>query len=166
MRRAGRKFFLLSAFSLALGFLPWRDGRSHEDELAMRHLAGGVQLYRHHQNLFFHRDLPKRREILDWAERQLRAAITLDPRRWGAYFYLGNISFVQNRYGEAIPLFEKVLTLNPDFPEAYNALGIIYYKVGKLDLSRAYFEASLKLHDNPQVKGLLDLVIQLQKRSE
>ncbi|MEA1981597.1 MAG: tetratricopeptide repeat protein [candidate division Zixibacteria bacterium] len=48
----------------------------------------------------------------------------------------------QKEYSKAISLYHKIIALNPIYPDAYNNLGICYYKQNKIDTSITLFEIS------------------------
>jgi len=54
-------------------------------------------------------------------------------------------------YTKAIPLFLKVVSVDPNNADAYNYLGYSYRQIGKLDDALNYYNSALKI--NPNHKG-------------
>jgi tetratricopeptide (TPR) repeat protein len=52
---------------------------------------------------------------LDKADRQLRAAVFRDPLFNYANFNLGDVLYLQGRYGEAEAMFRRLLNISPEF---------------------------------------------------
>jgi tetratricopeptide (TPR) repeat protein len=59
---------------------------------------------------------------LDEAEQYLSKAIEIDPAHVGAQFALGDMLLRQNRPEEAVPHFQRVLVVRPDWREARQKL--------------------------------------------
>ncbi len=88
-----------------------------------RHLLGAA-----------YRDAGRVRE----AETEFRKAAALDPDRTGVLIDLGNLYASQERYKEAIALYEKALRRRPS-AEALNNLGNIYHLQGKQEKALLYY---------------------------
>lgn len=65
------------------------------------------------------------------AERDLQAAIHLQPKFWGAQNDLATFYFDSGQFGRAIPYFQRVADLNPNSETALNNLGAAFYMLGK-----------------------------------
>lgn len=59
------------------------------------------------------------------------------------YYNLGMTYRKSQQYPQAIAEFQKAIGLNPDFKEAYHALGLTYLQIGKLDEARKAADAAL-----------------------
>lgn len=74
-----------------------------------------------------------------------KKAVERDFTDFRPYMILGNINFVNNRLGEALPLLLEAQLKNPLSPEVHNALGSVYDDMGKPDQAIESFETALKL---------------------
>jgi hypothetical protein len=57
------------------------------------------------------------------------------------------------RYGQAIPLWEKVCRLKPKKPEAWNNLGMSHQECGQMDKAREAFKRALAIKESPDYLG-------------
>jgi predicted Zn-dependent protease len=86
----------------------------------------------------------------DWtvANKSISRFLRLKPHDASAYYLKGEILRRQND-GEGkkhcIGSFEKALEIDPKFPLAYRALGELYFKAGRHQIAKPYFEAFLSL---------------------
>lgn len=125
---------------------------SHRDnlQLAQVHLERGIQLHR--QKAY----LPAKKILIQ--------ALRADPKSWQASFYLGAGNMELKRYAAAIPFLERALSLAPEEQKIYKMLGVIYYKLGKLDMAKGYFSAYLDLDPgNSDARGLIESMTKLQR---
>jgi tetratricopeptide (TPR) repeat protein len=100
------------------------------------------------------------------AETALNDTLKLYPDEWRAPFYLGIINTLQRQFEKAIPYLEQAYALNPMESKIPNALGVAYFKLGKLDLAKGYFKASLALDQmNTDTKAMFDNMAKLQRRT-
>lgn len=67
------------------------------------------------------------------AEAEAREALRLKPGDYDAYFMLGNATFVQRRYPEALTAFQQAIRLKPDDQASLYLLSLSYAKLGKKD---------------------------------
>lgn len=82
----------------------------------------------------------------DAAEVAIRKAITLEPDHTEARTLLGWLhSEVHGDLDAAVREYTRVVELRPDFPEAYNNLGVALKKKGKLDEALDNFNRALQL---------------------
>lgn len=65
------------------------------------------------------------------AERELRAAIELDPSRFDAHLRLGIVLYRLQRWSDAIPPLEKAIEMKPAVIGDVQVLGHCYYELGK-----------------------------------
>lgn len=119
-------------------------------KIAQVHLQQGIRL--HQQKAY----LP--------AKKMLIQATRANPEAWQAFFYLGAGNFELKRYAAAIPFLERALSLAPAEQKIYKMLGVVYYKLGKLDMARGYFTAYFELDpDNIDARGMIDMMAKLQR---
>lgn len=128
-------------------------GAGEAERQATLHLENGINLY--HQ------------KALPQAEQALRQVLRSDLEDWRTFFYLGAIQIDLKRFEMAIPFLERALMLNPDEPKILNAMGVTYFKLGRLDMAKGYFWASLDLDPtNSNTRGLMETMAKLQRRAE
>ena len=64
-----------------------------------------------------------------------------------------------NRYNEAVVEFEKAISLDPNYKEAYHALGIARYKISSFSEAKRAAEAALRIDPSYQpARALLDVI--------
>jgi len=100
----------------------------------------------------------------DWdlADKCISKLLVSEPHSARAYYMKGEILRRQHRgdgNSPCIGSYEKALKIDPSFPLAHRALGELYYKAGRHQKARPYFEAFLSLapqdHAREYVKGYL-----------
>jgi tetratricopeptide (TPR) repeat protein len=69
-----------------------------------------------------------------------RRAVVLDPLARQSHSLLGRALYVARRYAEAVAAFAEVISLDPDYKEAYGERGLAYYGLGDLERARASCE--------------------------
>ena len=81
-----------------------------------------------------------------------------DAREQFANFHLdvGNRSYREGAFDEAIGHFKKAVALRPDIPDAYNGLGIAYRKLGENDSAFYYYHKTLAL-DSTSIYAYINL---------
>jgi tetratricopeptide (TPR) repeat protein len=82
------------------------------------------------------------------AEEEFKQAIYLNPKFTEGYHYLGLLYFQQEDYDKAVEQWNKILKIEPDFPNKYivlNNLGIVYNKKEMPDKALEYFVQALQL---------------------
>jgi Flp pilus assembly protein TadD len=83
------------------------------------------------------------------AEAQIKKALALAPNHAEARTLLGWVDLeIKRDYGSAVDEYARVVELRPDFPEAYNNLGVAYRKKGNLDKALESFNRALKLRQD------------------
>lgn len=60
-----------------------------------------------------------------WSDTQKKS-----PNKARPYNDIGNVYLLQNKFGEAMAMYQKAISLKPDFYEAHYNLGSIYAKYG------------------------------------
>ncbi len=82
------------------------------------------------------------------AEEEFKYAVYLIPKFTKAYYDLGYLYFIQERYDDTIEQWNKILEIEPNFPNEYivlNNLGIVYQKKEMPDRALEYFLQALAL---------------------
>ncbi len=90
-------------------------------------------------------------------------SISKNPEALDAY-YKGVEKLKDNNYSEAVPWFEKAVSIDPEFAFAWDNAGICYRRMNDLDKAEAAYKASLKV--DPRGKTALQnlaVVYQMKK---
>lgn len=83
------------------------------------------------------------------AEAHVRKALALAPNHAEARTLLGWINLeIRRDYSAAVEEYARVVQLKPDFPEAYNNLGVALKKNGDLDEALQTFDRALVLRQD------------------
>ena len=77
---------------------------------------------------------------LQQIETLLKTAVTLDPKLPEAHLQLGNLYSDQNKYGEAVPEYEKALQFSPDLADAHYRLGQAYVRTGDKERAQQHLQ--------------------------
>ena len=68
-------------------------------------------------------------------------------------------------FEEAVPELEKALALNPQEPLILFELGVVYFKLGNIAMSKAYFASVVEIDpSNAEAKGLMDIMANLERQ--
>jgi len=87
----------------------------------------------------------------DTARTGIEKYLAISPNDARAHFVLGEIFRQRARRGDiekALRSYETAISLAPFYPEPYEAMGLIYYKEGRMGLARVSFETCLALSTN------------------
>ena len=77
---------------------------------------------------------------------------------------MGSALVQLKEFESAVRQLEKAHLLNSEEKNILFALGVTYYKLGNLSLSKAYFAAVLELDPgNEEAKGLMDIMANLER---
>lgn len=82
------------------------------------------------------------------AEAHLRESLRLWPQFPEALHNLGLVLAAQDRFEEALEVYEQALQQRPNFPEAYNNYGIAFAKLGRIPDAIAAFNEALRQKPN------------------
>jgi tetratricopeptide (TPR) repeat protein len=77
------------------------------------------------------------------------------------YYQKGMALKKANKYDEAKDAFETCLKLNPNFEGGYNALGGVYFSLGKYEEAANNFEKVIETAKNPNVKKMVQVNLAL-----
>lgn len=89
-----------------------------------------------------------------------------------ARYYQGNTHTRLKDYQSAVEQLEQSLALDSDNADTLFALGVAYYKLGNLTLSRGYFASVLEIPPETdremermeEAKGLMDIMARLERQ--
>lgn len=85
---------------------------------------------------------------------------------WRIPYYTGTTLIKLKDYESAAVSLEQALILNSNEKDIPFALGVVYFKLGKLSLSKSYFHSVLELDpDNKDARGLMDIMAKLERSS-
>lgn len=132
-----------------------RRARAHEQavRVALVHRQKGMELF-------------NARAFAD-AQRMLDLAVRADPGDWEATYFAGLAEIELKQFDRAVPYLEKALTLQPREVKIITALGVCYFKMGRLDMARGYFWAAFAADPgNADARGLVETMAKLQWRAE
>jgi tetratricopeptide (TPR) repeat protein len=86
-------------------------------------------------------------------------------REWYARYYQGSAYIMLKDYQPAITYLEQALVLNPTETQIMHALGVAYFKLGKIKISKAYFASVLEIHpEDAEARGLMDIMANLERQ--
>ena len=87
------------------------------------------------------------------------------PQEWYSLYYLGSSYIMLKDYPAAIEHLDLALRLNPSATQIMHALGVAYFKLGNLKLSKAYFASVLEIDPtDEEAKGLMDIMANLERQ--
>ena len=117
--------------------------------------------------------------VLLYDEKEFEKALQVFERIQGdsdraaeARYYQGNAYILLKDYASAAEQLEKSLALNDRNADTRFALGVAYYKLGNLQLARAYFASVLEIEPETdedrerreEAAGLMDIVARLERQ--
>ena len=89
------------------------------------------------------------------------------PEKWQALYYQGSAMIMLKDYTSAVAYLEQALALNSHQTRIMHALGVAYFKLGKLNLAKAYYASILELDPNDEeAKGLMDIMANLERQQD
>ncbi len=121
-RDAGRPLAALGAFERALALRPEHVAARNGRALALQAVGR-----------------------TDEAERELAAALALDPAAATTHSNLGNLYFRRNELARARDAYLTAVRLDPDHADAHNNLGSAYYRLGERALAEREYRTALRL---------------------
>ena len=84
---------------------------------------------------------------------------------WHIPYYMGSAETKLKDYASAATHLEEALALNNGEQNILFALGVVYYKLGNLSLSKAYFASVLEVDPtHEEAKGLMDIMASLERQ--
>ena len=83
---------------------------------------------------------------------------------WHFPYYEATAHVMLKNYQAAVPLLEEALVLNPEETKILFELGVVYFKLGNLSLSKAYFASVVEVDPaNEEARGLLNMMSNLEQ---
>ena len=84
---------------------------------------------------------------------------------WHLPYYTATAMVMLKDYESAVSELEKALALNPQEPVILFELGVVYFKLGKLALSKGYFASVVEIDPaNEEARGLMDIMANLERQ--
>jgi tetratricopeptide (TPR) repeat protein len=84
---------------------------------------------------------------------------------WHLPYYTATAYVMLKDYESAAPILVKALELNPQETKIMFELGVVYYKLGNLALSKGYFSSVVALDpSNEEARGLMDIMANLERQ--
>ncbi len=84
---------------------------------------------------------------------------------WRISYYTGASLVKLQDYASAAVSLEEALALNGDEPDIPFTLGVVYFKLGNLGLSKSYFHTVLEIDPgHEEAKGLMDIMSKLERQ--
>jgi tetratricopeptide (TPR) repeat protein len=94
----------------------------------------------------------------------LRGIAPGNPQEWRAKYYQGSALIMLKNHESAVVYLEQAFALNDRETRIMHALGVAYYKLGNLKMSKGYFAALLEVDpNNEEAKGLMDIMTSLER---
>lgn len=155
MTKSGPILYLIVIVLLALAaggfFHLYNSQKEVRQQQAMKSLDQGIALFREEK---FADSLEILQGIPDGV---------LDD--WRLPYYTATVHIMLRDYESAVPILEKALELNPQETRIMFELGVVYYKLGNLALSKGYFGSVVALEpSNAEARGLMDIMANLERQ--
>jgi len=142
----------LLILSLALWFLILQPNQQKEAKQAEELLALGIKLFNE----------KKFNETLDTLARIPSGTAEEAKVR----YYQGSTFMMLKDYESTVEYLGQAHRLNSQDTKILYALGIAYYKLGKLKLAKGYFASVLEINpQDEQARGLYDIMAKLERNS-
>lgn len=142
---------LLVALATGWSFYLYHSGQQAAEQQAMASLDKGIALFRERK---YAESLEELQSIPD--------GVIED---WHLPYYMATAHVMLKNYPAAAPLLEEALALNPQETQILFELGVVYFKLGNLGLSKAYFEAVVEIDPtNEDARGLMDIMANLERQ--
>ena len=84
----------------------------------------------------------------DKAEEILKNILSKDDKNFKSCFYLGNIYSEKKNYLLSKKFLNKSIFIKPNFPEAYNSLGIVYFNLGNFIQAEQSLNKAIEINEN------------------
>jgi len=83
-----------------------------------------------------------------------------------ALYYQGSVHLMLKDFEAAAAALDQALALDPQDVGTLYALGVVWFKLGEISLSKGYFAAVLEINPNDeQAQGLYDIMARLERQS-
>ena len=98
------------------------------------------------------------------AQDAFRRVLDLSPEDAAAAYNVGEILFSNQKTDEAIPYFELAVKIRPDWPKAYNRLGLVYLNKGDFDKALESLRKFVELDpQNPEAGNVRTTIAAIEK---
>lgn len=77
------------------------------------------------------------------ADEWLAKSLTLQPKNWEGWYYLGRTKYNENHFDEAVHAFQECLKLSPENVKAEDNLGLSYAGLGQIDDAMAAYKQAI-----------------------
>ncbi len=144
MKKIIRLLFLTLTVSLSHSFAQEAPFSGSKNQKANYYFGEALKTYQGY-------DYPKTQSWLD-------KAVNADANFIEAYMMMAEMKMNDEKYEEAIKLFDKVYTLNPEFPRIYSGKSKAYFKLKKYDEALQNAEKFLSYPDYYGKKAELTIV--------
>ncbi len=98
----------------------------------------------------------------DWSRKELETLAGEDSKNALYPYWLGRLDYDADQYDHAILQFQKAIQLAPDMAQAYNNLGLCYYRQNRNGLAIANYQKAIDLNlksGHPDAWPYLNLAI-------
>jgi tetratricopeptide (TPR) repeat protein len=141
---------LLVTLAVGWGFNLYNTEKQATEQQAIASLDQGIALFRekkYEQALEVFQSIPE--------------GVLTD---WHFPYYTATTHVMLKNYESAVPLLEEALELTPQETDILFELGVVYFKLGNLALSKAYFAAVIEIDPSHEdARGLMDIMANLER---
>jgi tetratricopeptide (TPR) repeat protein len=139
-----------------------RDAKDYKG--AFDALTHGLDLIPNSPDLLYDRAMvAEKMQRLDLLEHDLRKVIEIKPDHAHAYNALGyTLADRTDRYGEALELIQKAISLAPGDPYILDSLGWVQYRMGNLGDAAANLRSAYQKQADPEIAAHLGEVLWVQ----
>jgi len=88
-------------------------------------------------------ELEKKRIIAEKQKKELEAA-RKEPQNYNEIILCGVNFLKSNNFDKARNYFQKAITINPDYPNAFHNLGLVYFKQTNYNMAVKYFKTAIE----------------------
>ena len=154
MKKSGRILLVVSGLALALAagglFHLYNTQQQENQQQAITTLDRGIALFREKK---YTESLEQLQSIPDGV---------IDD--WHLPYYIATALVMLKDYQPAALKLEEALVLNPQETAILFELGVVYFKLGNLALSKGYFASVVEIDPtNEEAKGLMDIMANLER---
>jgi tetratricopeptide (TPR) repeat protein len=155
MTKPGTILFVAATLLLALAaagfFHLYNTAQQDTEQQAIASLDRGIALFRENRYI----------ESLEVLQGIPNGVI----QDWHLPYYTATAHVMLKEYKLAAPILEEALLLNPQETQILFELGVVYFKLGKLGLSKGYFAAVVEIDPtNEEASGLMDVMANLERQ--
>jgi tetratricopeptide (TPR) repeat protein len=136
-----------------------REAKQYQEALGLLNTA--LEQLPENKDLLYARALiGEKLDMMDLAERDLRAILQQDPDNAQALNALGyTLADRTERHQEALQLIERALALKPDDPFVLDSMGWIQYRLGNNEEAIKYLKRALSIRNDAEISAHLGEVL-------